>query len=249
MIWKRKGRKKTILRSDFIRLKNIDKDDLLVLGLATTGLKDDDEIIEISLLNFDGESLFNEKIKPKINVSEEAYQIHGISRESLENKKNFSDINEKLIELVRGKILLTYNYEYTVRIFNQTASKYNLKSPLLYINIMFCVMEAYGPIYNDANLRPYYYKYCKLTDAALNEKISFNKEEDQDAKFMSYLTYEITKSVLKDLVDDKKTELKEDNYNFSKATSIELKSEELIRKDPYNIDPDCLFLNTTKEDD
>ena len=87
---------------------------LVFIDFETTGLDIvNDQIIQIGIVKLhpDGEiTHLDMLVQPTIsNVSEESFEIHGISDDSLKNEKTFLEISEKLNEYLSGCDIAGYN--------------------------------------------------------------------------------------------------------------------------------------------
>ncbi|CAM3442683.1 exonuclease domain-containing protein [Pseudostreptobacillus hongkongensis] len=75
----------------------------IILDLETTGIREDDEIIQISIIDLEGKTLFNEYIKPQVVEEwDDAYKIHKISKEMLEDKKNIEEYRQKIQKILNN---------------------------------------------------------------------------------------------------------------------------------------------------
>ena len=61
------------------------KSDFVILDTETTGLNERAEIVELSIIDKNGNTLFDRLIKPKGHIPRDAEQIHGISNADVEN--------------------------------------------------------------------------------------------------------------------------------------------------------------------
>ena len=75
----------------------------IILDLETTGIREDDEIIQLSIIDLEGKTLFNEYIKPQVVEEwDDAYKIHKISKEMLEDKKNIEEYRQKIQKILNN---------------------------------------------------------------------------------------------------------------------------------------------------
>lgn len=82
----------------------------VVLDLETTGIRENDEIIQLSIINLEGKILFNQYIKPtKVENWDEAYKIHKISKELLEDKNNI-EVHRKNIQKILDNVKYIIGY-------------------------------------------------------------------------------------------------------------------------------------------
>lgn len=80
----------------------------IILDTETTGL--DGEIIELAIINMQGEALFNKRFKPFTDVEEGAIAVHGITTEMLADESDFCD-HEKTLRsiLCKASRVIIYN--------------------------------------------------------------------------------------------------------------------------------------------
>ena len=83
------------------------------LDTETTGLDADDEIVELTIIDDDGEPLINTLVKP-INHTEwpDAENIHGISPMDVRKAPNQTQISDKIRDVVRDARVVIYNAKY-----------------------------------------------------------------------------------------------------------------------------------------
>ncbi|MDE1480492.1 3'-5' exonuclease [Xenorhabdus bovienii] len=149
------------------------KEDIVILDTETTGLKSDDEIIEISIINADGNVLLDTLIKPQKKIPPDATRIHRITNEDVQHKPLWSDVYKKYREIVKGKTVIIYNKSYDTKIIRQTCKKYELPTPKIKSE---CAMLLYAEYYGEINERTGDYKWHKLTDAIHDNKIEVSGE-------------------------------------------------------------------------
>ena len=86
---------------------------IIFLDEETTGKDvESDQIVEISILKVfpDGKKKMKTfRVKPKREISEGAFLVHGISAEDLKDCPSFKEISEEVLELVQGCPIFGYN--------------------------------------------------------------------------------------------------------------------------------------------
>lgn len=103
-------------------MTRLDLTNCLILDTETTGIGDDDEIIELAIIRTDnGEVLFNQRFKPTKTISDEAFAIHGISDDELVDKPRYAAYAPKLQGLLAGKTVIGWNIDFDIRLLRQTA--------------------------------------------------------------------------------------------------------------------------------
>ena len=100
----------------------------IILDTETTGLspKDGHRIIEIGALEMVDKVLTGEKfhfyINPKRDIPEEAYRIHGISSQFLQDKPVFQEIADDFLKFLKDGTLVIHNAPFDIRFLNHELS-------------------------------------------------------------------------------------------------------------------------------
>ena len=93
----------------------------IILDLETTGIREDDEIIQLSIIDLEGKTLFNEYIKPQVVEEwDDAYKIHKISKEMLEDKKNIEEYRQKIQKILNNTIyIIGYGIDFDYKLLKR----------------------------------------------------------------------------------------------------------------------------------
>lgn len=134
----------------------------VVLDFETTGLSSKyDEILQVSVIDQDGNVLINEYCKPKnISTWEEAEEIHGISPTMVLDKKPFEDYVKILSDILTNATeIIIYNAEFEVGFLKKYGVEFN--------NNIYDLMLEFAEIYGQWN--EYYgnYTWKSLIDCCL----------------------------------------------------------------------------------
>lgn len=139
----------------------------LVLDTETTGIGADAEIVEIAVLDSDGQTMLNTLIRPTLAIPEEATAVHGITNEEVASCRAFDAIIEPLADLLEGRHLVIYNVDFDMKMMNQSLRARRAAIPdwralqVQPFDAMIHYAEWYGEK-NDWNS----WKWQKLSDAA-----------------------------------------------------------------------------------
>lgn len=86
---------------------------IAVFDLEATGLDiSNDRIVEIAILRIEPNgktSEFTKRINPQIPISEEAFQVHGISNDDLKGEPTFQELAQEIADFIGNSDLAGYN--------------------------------------------------------------------------------------------------------------------------------------------
>ena len=139
------------------------KEKYVILDTETTGLGKNDVIVQIGIIDLDGNSLLNTLVKPtkRKKISSEATDIHGIKIEDLENSPILCDLITQITSICNNKKVLIYNSEYDERLFDQTIKQDDNCFKFLSFNSE-CVMLQYSKYKGSWNEHYQEYRFQKL---------------------------------------------------------------------------------------
>lgn len=116
--------------------KNLEKLNPIVLDIETTGVRRTDEILQISIIDLNGNVLFNKYIKPRhVEDWEDAYKIHGIDKEKIENKKNIAYHRREIEKILkRHKLIIGYQVQTDILFLerSQIETRFNMALDIAY---------------------------------------------------------------------------------------------------------------------
>lgn len=123
------------------------KSHYIIVDTETTGLDADDQIIEISIIDLDGNILLNTLVTPAVEITSGAYDVHGISLDYLKaiNAPTFDQVYIKIKTILENKIMLAYNAPFDCRLIEQSCEAYNLDDiKIEFEDIMRIATDEYG---------------------------------------------------------------------------------------------------------
>lgn len=154
-----------------LRARNILNHRPIILDTETTGLDDSAEIVDIALVSWEGNVLFQSLVKPANKIPATATAVHDITDAMVEYAPRFDLIwHGELREVFTGSRLLagqpicTYNADYDYRLLQQTLRQYSL--PITGIKPFFCIMELYAEFHGEWNNYHHSYRWQSLENAA-----------------------------------------------------------------------------------
>ncbi len=96
----------------------------IFLDTETTGLsfKEGHRIVEIACIEtkdlIPTNRIFHQLINPERDVPDDAFKIHGFSKDFLSDKKKFNQIADEFLEFIRGKKLVIHNANFDLNFLN-----------------------------------------------------------------------------------------------------------------------------------
>ncbi len=150
------------------------------------------EIIELAIINIQGEALFNKRFKPVLAIADGATAVHGMTAEMLQNEAVFADCDSQLRSIFdNASKVIIYNKVHDLDCLKVTRDLHNLPSFKIRAKTE-CAMEMYAQFVGDwSNYHGGYKWYplggshdalgdCMATLATLHEMAqaeAYSKEE------------------------------------------------------------------------
>jgi len=104
----------------------------VILDTETTGLSfNTDKIIEIACIELENQiptkNKFHVFINPNMNISDGAYQTHGITRDFLKDKPDFKDIAKEFLAFIKQSKLVIHNADFDLAFLNKELQELGLE--------------------------------------------------------------------------------------------------------------------------
>ena len=162
-----------------------------VLDTETTGLGKADEIVQIGIVDRQGEVLMNQLIKPTIAIPHAASAVHGIHDGDVTAAPSFKDVYIKLSMLLAGQFVVAYNMDFDWRMLQQTAGRYRL--PDVRIGKRDCAMKQYARFKGVRKDKGRNYVWHKLGNAVRQEGLQIFRAHDalDDARMTLALVHKM----------------------------------------------------------
>lgn len=119
-----------------------------VLDTETTGLDDDAQILELAIIDHDGNVLHDARYKPSVPISDGAYRVHGIGELDLFDKPRIAEDVEVLKTIMLEKPLVIFNRQYDTGLLYQSLEAFGVDTGFIENIKSRCAMmlsaKAYG---------------------------------------------------------------------------------------------------------
>lgn len=140
-----------------------------VLDTETTGIGKGDEIVQLGIIDKNGEVVMDTLVKPTQRISAEVIRVHGITNEMVATAPTLDDIYVSLSAKLAGSHLIAYNMDFDWRMLNQSLSLYKL--PMFRVKQSHCAMKQYAAYRGVWNSERKSYAWHNLGKAAMYEEI------------------------------------------------------------------------------
>lgn len=125
---------------------------LAFLDTETTGLDTDAQIIEIAIIDGNGDVLVDLRLKPSVPIDERAQAVHGISLTDLSDSPLWPDVEDTIKAALIGKKVVIYNADFDTRLLRQTAAAFGRETEWIDNLVTDCAMAGAVRRYGATNL-------------------------------------------------------------------------------------------------
>ena len=134
-----------------------------MLDTETTGLGDDAEICEITILDVTGAPILDTLVRPTRPIPVEATAIHKITDAMVASAPSWPEVAEQYAAIVAGRTVVAYNAAFDARLLRQTHQLHGIAAPVL---TAVCLMRMYAKWHGEYDRDRDDWRWLKLTDAA-----------------------------------------------------------------------------------
>ncbi len=155
---------RTVRRQTVQQVRDILAKQPVFLDTETSGISEVAEVIEIAVLDHQGEPLLNTLLKPLSPIPYEVQEIHGITNSSVQDAPQLPEVWTALNHILSTRCVVIYNAAFDLRLLAQSAKKYGLfpqQPPEVH-----CAMLLYANYHGAWNDEYEGYLWQRLGDAA-----------------------------------------------------------------------------------
>ena len=191
----------------------------IFLDTETTGLsfQEGHKIVEIACIETQDliptNKIFHTLINPERDIPEEAFKIHGFSKEFLSSKKTFNQIADEFLDFIKGKKIIIHNANFDLGFLNNELGKIKKKT-INQTEVIDSLEVARNKFPGTSNSLD---ALCKRFNIDLSKRVKHN----------ALLDCELLREVYINLLD-----VKEPKFNLSSAINSEVRFS--AREKSYN---------------
>ena len=116
----------------------------VILDTETTGLDDEAQIIQLAIIDMQGNTLFDSLLRPSCEISAGAASVHQITADKLIDAPTIVDVIDDVKKIIFRNRVITYNADFDSRMLRQTLSAYKLDAEWMKQVNFQCVMKIYA---------------------------------------------------------------------------------------------------------
>ena len=149
------------------------------IDTETTGLEKDDEVVEISIIDFDGTRLFSSLVKPSRPIPAAAQRIHHITDKEVASASAWPILWPRIRSYLYGRPVAAYNAPFDYRMMQQSHARYRLpwRDNLNMVDVL-PIYSDYRGVWDPARRSM---KYFKLEEAGAFFHIPLLNEHRSEA--------------------------------------------------------------------
>jgi DNA polymerase-3 subunit epsilon len=126
-----------------LKSKQIVSDSFVILDTETTGLDENAQVVEVAVIDYEGNILLDTLVKPTESIPPRATEIHGISNQDVTNAPTFAEVwQEQLQPILMDKTVCIWNAAFDLRVIHSSLFEYDL--PPHDIQKVSCIMKLYA---------------------------------------------------------------------------------------------------------
>ncbi len=150
------------------------------LDTETTGLDRRAQVVDLCVLNHDGEVLVDTLVRPTLPIPRAATAVHGITNQMTVEAPTWREAWPQVRAAVSGRTVAIYNAEFDVQMMRQSHDAHRMPWSDSEVNAV-CIMQLYARFHGAWSEHHRSYSYQKLEQAGRQLKIPLpNKHRAKD---------------------------------------------------------------------
>lgn len=116
----------------------------VILDSETTGLEAHDQMIQLGMIDMQGNVLFDSLLKPTCRIHPGAAAVNGLTAAHVANAPTIGAVLEQIQPLLLARPVIIYNADFDSRMLGQSLAAYNLDRAWCSRVNFQCAMRVYG---------------------------------------------------------------------------------------------------------
>ncbi|NLC13244.1 MAG: 3'-5' exonuclease [Chloroflexi bacterium] len=133
----------------------------IFLDTETTGIGLYDLVVEVGIVDLDGNVLYNNLINPGRPIPKDSSKVHGITDDMVSDAPSLITAWSEIEDILHDRAIGMYNAEFDYRLMKQSVEHAGL-SWSIQRNLAFCVMNMFAAWYGEWNRRANNFRSQKL---------------------------------------------------------------------------------------
>jgi DNA polymerase-3 subunit epsilon len=143
------------------RARQVIKLNPIFLDTETTGIGLYDLVVEVGIVDLDGNVLYNNLINPGRPIPKDSSKVHGITDDMVSDAPSLITAWSEIEDILHDRAIGMYNAEFDYRLMKQSVEHAGL-SWSIQRNQAFCVMNMFAAWYGEWNRRANNFRSQKL---------------------------------------------------------------------------------------
>ena len=143
------------------RARQVIKLNPIFLDTETTGVGLYDLVIEVGIVDLDGNVLFNSLVNPGRPIPEDSSKVHGITDDMVKDEPSLKTVWPEIEAILKNRAIGIYNAEFDYRLMKQSVDNAGLPWSIQR-DQAFCVMNMFAAWYGEWNRRLNNFRSQKL---------------------------------------------------------------------------------------
>jgi DNA polymerase-3 subunit epsilon len=143
--------------------------EVVFLDTETTGVRAFDDVIDIAILDWAGNVLFEQLLKPRLAIPSDATAVHRITNRMVAQAPDFVEVYPAVKALLEGRLVVAYNADFDRKMMRSACAFRGLAEiqPARWM----CAMEAYAAFNGEASWHRPGFRWMSLEKATRRLRI------------------------------------------------------------------------------